>query len=60
MKNLGTCAAPSKPQHSKEDAIELLKIAAKEGGVPTNSVAEAMRVLEKAKVQVAFQRLNAG
>ena len=45
-------AAPSKAGPSQEDAIELLKIAAKEGGVPTTAVAEAMRVLEKAKVQV--------
>ncbi|KAK9819417.1 hypothetical protein WJX74_001547 [Apatococcus lobatus] len=44
-------AAPTKSQPSKEDAIALLKIAAKEGGVPTTSVSEAMRVLEKAKIQ---------
>ncbi|KAK9843583.1 hypothetical protein WJX84_003634 [Apatococcus fuscideae] len=53
-------AAPSKAGPSQEDAIELLKIAAKEGGVPTTAVAEAMRVLEKAKVQAADWKTTLG
>ncbi len=51
-------AAPSKAGPSKEAAIELLKVAAKEGGVPTATVLEAIRVVEKAKLQARSHVLN--